>query len=374
MLVFSEWERMLELVREMVQEMGVGFAWHTGSVPQDVRRREVRRFKDDPDCRLFLSTDSGGVGLNLQAANVVINLDLPWNPARLEQRIARAWRKHQTRPVHVVNLVTEDSIEQRMIPLLARKQALADGVLDARGNLGDLGGLGESGEPGRQPLSSGRAAFLEKVAAVLGNQEAPPVSGVPAGGGEAPIPDRSDAPRFDAPGAPAVEPIDPATFAAIERLVAAGILQFTSSGAAALHRSAVLDRQPEEEDRERRLRAQRAREVFAQAERKVRMAAVLAGGGFPVEGLPPLREGIELTVEALARFAGKETADLEASWLEEHLPRHGVEAGFARSLADMVTKLRSGSEALLAVDDATAQAWIDGGQTLARQAGALLRG
>ena len=64
----------------------MGFAWHTGSVPQQRRREEIRRFKEDPDCRLFLSTDSGGVGLNLQAASVVINLDLPWNPARLEQR------------------------------------------------------------------------------------------------------------------------------------------------------------------------------------------------------------------------------------------------------------------------------------------------
>ena len=99
------------------------------------RRAEIRRFKDDPGCRLFLSTDSGGVGLNLQAASVVINLDLPWNPARLEQRIARAWRKHQTRPVRVLYLVTEDSIEHRMIPLLAGKQALADSVLDGDADL-----------------------------------------------------------------------------------------------------------------------------------------------------------------------------------------------------------------------------------------------
>jgi hypothetical protein len=82
-LIFSEWERMLELVRELAAGMEIGFAWHTGSVPLARRREDVRRFKDDPGCRLFLSTDSGGVGLNLQAANVVINLDLPWNGARL---------------------------------------------------------------------------------------------------------------------------------------------------------------------------------------------------------------------------------------------------------------------------------------------------
>lgn len=174
-LVFSEWERMLELVRERVEQMGMGmgFAWHTGSVPQTRRRQEIRRFKEDPGCRLFLSTDSGGVGLNLQAASVVINLDLPWNPARLEQRIARAWRKHQTRPVRVLSLVTEDSIEHRMIPLLANKQLLADGVLDGRGDLSAM------------PLPSGRKALVQRLEALTGIAVAPPVSPTAA----APVPD-----------------------------------------------------------------------------------------------------------------------------------------------------------------------------------------
>jgi SNF2 family DNA or RNA helicase len=88
-IVFSEWERMLELVRQLVREMGVEAAWHTGSVPQQRRRAEINRFKNDPACRLFLSTDSGSVGLNLQVASAVVNVDLPWNPAKLEQRIAR---------------------------------------------------------------------------------------------------------------------------------------------------------------------------------------------------------------------------------------------------------------------------------------------
>ena len=73
---------MLVLVRELAEEMGIEFAWHTGSVPQDRRRAEIARFKRDPGCRLFLSTDCGAVGLNLQAASAVVNLDLPWNPAR----------------------------------------------------------------------------------------------------------------------------------------------------------------------------------------------------------------------------------------------------------------------------------------------------
>ena len=150
-LVFSEWERMLELVRGLCDQLRLGFAWHTGTVPQRRRRAEINAFKSDPNCRVFLSTDSGAAGLNLQAASVVINCDLPWNPAKLEQRIARAWRKHQTRSVTVVNLVSENTIEQRMLQTLSLKQALADGVLERKGDLKEL------------KLTSGRQAFLAKL-------------------------------------------------------------------------------------------------------------------------------------------------------------------------------------------------------------------
>jgi hypothetical protein len=142
---------MLELVRGLCRRLDLGFAWHTGTVPQKRRRAEINAFKSDPACRIFLSTDSGAAGLNLQDASVVINCDLPWNPAKLEQRIARAWRKHQTRPVTVINLVSENTIEHRMLETLSNKQALADGVLDLRGNLSEI------------KFGSGRQAFLAKL-------------------------------------------------------------------------------------------------------------------------------------------------------------------------------------------------------------------
>src|SRR5207237_1538508 len=150
-IIFSEWQRMLELTRNLCQRLDLGFAWHTGTVPQKRRRAEINLFKSDPDCRVFLSTDSGAAGLNLQNASVVINCDLPWNPAKLEQRIARAWRKHQARPVTVINLVSEKTIEQRMLETLSNKQALADGVLDLKGNLSEI------------KFGSGRQAFLAKL-------------------------------------------------------------------------------------------------------------------------------------------------------------------------------------------------------------------
>ncbi len=137
-IVFSEWIGMLTLIRDHLREQKIGFAWHTGSVPQKKRRVEIRAFKEDPDCRVFLATESGGSGLNLQNASVVINVDLPWNPAKLEQRIARAWRKGQTRPVQVINLIAEGTIEHAMLGTLAMKQGLADGVLDGTGDLTEI--------------------------------------------------------------------------------------------------------------------------------------------------------------------------------------------------------------------------------------------
>lgn len=150
-IIFSEWERMLELVRDLCDRRGHGYAWHTGSVPQKRRRAEINAFKSDPDCRVFLSTDSGATGLNLQAASVVINCDLPWNPAKLEQRIARAWRKHQTQPVTVVNLVSENSIEHRMLETLALKTTVAESVLDPTSQVKEI------------KLRSGRSAFVERL-------------------------------------------------------------------------------------------------------------------------------------------------------------------------------------------------------------------
>ena len=150
-IIFSEWERMLELVRDLCQRLNFGYAWHTGSVPQKKRRGEINAFKSDPQCRVFLSTDSGSTGLNLQNASIVVNCDLPWNPAKLEQRIARAWRKHQTNAVTVYHLVAKETIEHAMLSKLANKKALADGVLDNLGNLEEI------------KFTSGSQVFLEKL-------------------------------------------------------------------------------------------------------------------------------------------------------------------------------------------------------------------
>jgi superfamily II DNA/RNA helicase len=81
-------------------------------------------------CRAFLATDAGGVGLNLQHANVVVNMDLPWNPAVLEQRIGRVHRLGQKQPVRVVNFVAQGTIEEGMLSVIKFKKSLFAGVLD----------------------------------------------------------------------------------------------------------------------------------------------------------------------------------------------------------------------------------------------------
>jgi superfamily II DNA/RNA helicase len=101
-----------------------------GGVTSRKRKDLIKQFKSDPSCRVFLSTDAGGVGLNLQNASTVINMDLPWNPAVLEQRIGRIHRLGQHRPVRVVNFVAQGTIEHGMLSLLSFKQSLFSGVLD----------------------------------------------------------------------------------------------------------------------------------------------------------------------------------------------------------------------------------------------------
>ncbi|MDP2787152.1 MAG: DEAD/DEAH box helicase [Pseudomonadota bacterium] len=136
-VVFSQWRRTHELIIRRLAQRGWGHVLFHGGVPSEKRAALVDRFHDDPDCRCFLSTDAGGVGLNLQhAAAAIVNMDLPWNPAVLEQRIGRVHRLGQTKSVQVVNFVAQGSIEEGMLSVLAFKKSLFAGVLD--GGAGDI--------------------------------------------------------------------------------------------------------------------------------------------------------------------------------------------------------------------------------------------
>ena len=130
LIVFSEWTTMLDLVEPVLKKHKAGFVRLDGKVPQTKRQALVNRFQKSADCPVFLATNAGSTGLNLQAANTVVNVDLPWNPAVLEQRIARAHRMGQKRPVQVYLLVTEDTLEERLLGVLGAKRDVALAALD----------------------------------------------------------------------------------------------------------------------------------------------------------------------------------------------------------------------------------------------------
>ncbi|MCC7424928.1 MAG: DEAD/DEAH box helicase [Planctomycetaceae bacterium] len=165
-IVFSQWTGTHELAIRRFMRNDMGHVFFHGGVESRKRKDLVERFRNDPACRVFLSTDAGGVGLNLQFANAVINMDLPWNPAVLEQRIGRAHRLGQTQPVQVVNFVSQGTIEEGMLSVLKFKKSLFAGVLDGGEKEVFLGG-------------SRLTKFLETVESVTGRiPEAAPVSEV----------------------------------------------------------------------------------------------------------------------------------------------------------------------------------------------------
>jgi hypothetical protein len=139
-VIFSQWLRMHELIVRRFEQRRWGHVLFHGGVPGTKRPALVDRFRDDAGCRAFLATDAGGVGLNLQHASVVVNLDLPWNPAVLEQRVGRVHRLGQQRPVRVVNFVAQGTIEEGMLSLLQFKKSLFAGVLDGGDKEVFLGG------------------------------------------------------------------------------------------------------------------------------------------------------------------------------------------------------------------------------------------
>ena len=130
-VLFSEWTTMLTLIERLLKRHRRRWVRLDGSVPQAKRQALVHEFQHDADCQLFLTTNAGSTGLNLQAANTIVNVDLPRNPAILEQRIARAHRMGQTRPVQVFVLVTERTIEENLLKTLSDKRGLAMAALDA---------------------------------------------------------------------------------------------------------------------------------------------------------------------------------------------------------------------------------------------------
>jgi len=131
-IIFSEWVKIHKLIGQMLRQNKIGFAELSGKVPIKSRGDLIRKFESSPECKIFLSTEAGGAGLNLQVADTLINFELPWNPAKKNQRIGRIDRLGQkSNKLTIYNLITRSSIEQRIAAGLLVKQNLFDGVLDS---------------------------------------------------------------------------------------------------------------------------------------------------------------------------------------------------------------------------------------------------
>jgi superfamily II DNA or RNA helicase len=129
-VLFSEWTTMLSLIEPLLGKRKVEYVRLDGSTPQKKRQGLIHQFQKERDCKFFITTNAGAIGLNLQAANTVINVDLPWNPAVLEQRISRVHRMGQKRPVQAYLLVTEETLEEKLLGTLSAKHELALAALD----------------------------------------------------------------------------------------------------------------------------------------------------------------------------------------------------------------------------------------------------
>ncbi|MBI1913642.1 MAG: DEAD/DEAH box helicase [Planctomycetes bacterium] len=217
-VIFSQWVRMHELLSKRLKKRGWDHVLFQGSVPSAKRKDLIDRFRDDPNCRAFLSTDTGGTGLNLQHASMVINMDLPWNPAVLEQRIGRVHRLGQRNVVRVVNFIAQGTIEEGMLGVLKFKKSLFAGVLDGGEKDVFLGGsrLNKFMETVERMTGAIPEVTIEDADAAYGAERAPepelpgPVNGRPHGRrGQKPPPRPTPPPPEETPAPPSAPATDP---------------------------------------------------------------------------------------------------------------------------------------------------------------------
>jgi SWI/SNF-related matrix-associated actin-dependent regulator 1 of chromatin subfamily A len=148
-LLFSQWTMVLDLMEVLLDDAGLAWSRLDGSTPVPARLALVDAFNapTSPTFCMLLSTGAGGQGLNLTGADTVIIHDVAWNPSVDRQAEDRAHRLGATRPVRVVRLVTQGTVDEGVAAIAARKLALADAVL------GEEGGGGAAGAGDAEPAS-----------------------------------------------------------------------------------------------------------------------------------------------------------------------------------------------------------------------------
>lgn len=118
-ILFTEFVGTQVYLKELLESRGYSVSVLNGSMDIEERNNALNEFKTSTG--IFISTDAGGEGLNLQFANIIINYDLPWNPMKIEQRCGRADRIGQQRDVHIYNMIIGDTVESRVREVLEEK-------------------------------------------------------------------------------------------------------------------------------------------------------------------------------------------------------------------------------------------------------------
>ena len=168
-IIFSEWVKVHKLIGQLLRKNKIGYVELNGKVPVKLRGDLIKKFEDSPECKIFLSTEAGGAGLNLQVADTLINFELPWNPAKKNQRIGRIDRLGQrSNKLTIYNMITRNSIEQQIAAGLLVKQNLFEGVLDSGSTMDYV-----------DFSSKGRSQFISQLEAFISQTESEAdVSGV----------------------------------------------------------------------------------------------------------------------------------------------------------------------------------------------------
>lgn len=118
-IIFTEFVATQQYIRNLLLQRGYSVTILNGAMDMEARDAALREFKKQTN--VFISTDAGGEGLNMQFANIIINYDLPWNPMKIEQRCGRVDRIGQQRDVHIYNFIVGDTVENRVREVLETK-------------------------------------------------------------------------------------------------------------------------------------------------------------------------------------------------------------------------------------------------------------
>ncbi len=216
-VIFSEWTTMTYLIARRLSRLGIYFVELSGKIPVHKRQALIDEFTVNPDCKVFLSTDSGGTGLNLQAADCVINFELPWNPARLRQRTGRVNRIGQaSKTVNVVNLIAKNSIEEKILAGIHLKTELFEGVFD-----GGVDSVEFSRERRNEMLNQLRKMMGEELSEDFSDYDPAPSESIP-----------EDTPHFLNPQALGGREGDTGDYSGPEELEGAGETQSYGTGSA----------------------------------------------------------------------------------------------------------------------------------------------